>query len=129
MSKPLDNLGSHVYAILHRRLGYIRKPQPVPHLYIQKALKTKGIETSLMSIQRRIKRLIQLGYLEKWTVKHPTNYKMTYYRIPIFNKIDNTLNRLPNTKKTPTTSSDTHASNSAYADELKETWSRLDQIL
>lgn len=72
----LDSSGARVYAFLARRIGYTTTPQPVPLLVISKAI---GI--SYKEVRNRVKVLVDMKLVEKWTVKHPTQFKITYYRL------------------------------------------------
>lgn len=82
--KPLDPLALKIHAFLLRKIGYIRKPQAVPLNYI---IKSNGC--TLKQARIRIKQLQERGYIERWTTKHNTHFKQTYYRIPYltYNKI------------------------------------------
>lgn len=102
----LDKHGVSVLTFLVRKLGYSRTPQAVPLVFIQTGLKRfYNIDLSIDQIQYRIQKLILLGHLEKWSTKHHTHYKTTYYRIPYLIKdhthLPNTQNNLPQIKKTP----------------------------
>lgn len=74
---PLDALAYSIYALLLRRIGYKRKPTSVPLLYIEKC-----VHTTRKKARNRIQKLVKEGLLETWTTKHPTQFKITYYRIP-----------------------------------------------
>lgn len=74
---PLDALAYAIYSLLLRKIGYRRRPTSVPLLYIQKCT-----HTTRKKARTRIERLKKEGLLETWTVKHPTQFKVTYYRIP-----------------------------------------------
>jgi len=68
-----------VYTYLFDKLEkrrYPRRPLAVPLADI--AYKT-GM--SYNQIRNRIKKLVELGKIETWTVKHPTQFKITYFRI------------------------------------------------
>ena len=75
--KPLDPLCLKIHAFLLRKLGYIRRPQVVPLNFI-----AVSNRCTIKEVRYRIKQLKDRGYIEKWTTKHPTHYKQTYYRIP-----------------------------------------------
>jgi hypothetical protein len=75
-------MGVSIYSFLLRNLGYRRTPQPVPLILIQRVVKG-----SKRQVEYRIKKMVDKGMIEKWTTKHPTHYKITYYRIPYHLKI------------------------------------------
>lgn len=93
MSKDntLDSMSVSIYTFLLRKLGYKRTPQPVPLVLIERYVKG-----SKRQVEYRMKKLVKIGYVEKWTTKHPTHYKITYYRIPyIVNNRINILSNIP----------------------------------
>lgn len=116
--KPLDPLALKIHAFFLRKIGYIRKPQAVPLNFI-----LKSNNCTLKQARIRIKQLQERGYIEKWTTKHPTHFKQTYYRIPYL-----TYTKIGYSKKmgeilTPPEA--THAPSigvSAYSKELKKTY-------
>lgn len=72
----LDQSGLALYAFLLRKLGYSAVPRPVAISYM-----AEGTKMSVKRIRRRLKQLEDDGLIQKWTVKHPTHYKKTFYRI------------------------------------------------
>lgn len=107
MNKTIDDKAVALLTFLVRKLGYSRVPQPVPLVFIQTGLKRfYNVSLTVNQIQYRIKKLVELGHLEKWSTKHHTHYKITYYRIPYLIKdhtnTPNTKNNLPATKKQKT---------------------------
>jgi hypothetical protein len=109
---PLDPLGKAIHAFFLRKLGYRRVPQVVPLNFI-----TASNRCTRNQARYRIKRLIQQGLLEKWTTKHPTHYKQTYYRIPylVYKKISP-----PKSKATYAVSNTV----SAYYQTIKQNWEK-----
>jgi len=72
-----------MYRFLFYKFGYSRHPRCIPVNYIAKAVSKKiGKSISYDQIRERMKRLVEIGMIEKWTVKHPTQFKITYYRLP-----------------------------------------------
>jgi len=81
--KPLDNLGIEIYRFLFHKMGYSRHPKCVPVNYIAKAVSKKmNKDISYDQVRERMKKLVERGMVEKWTVKHPTQFRITYYRLP-----------------------------------------------
>lgn len=58
-------------------MGYSKTPKVVPLLYIAKA-----VGCSYDEARYRVKKLKEKGIIETWTTKHPTQFKITYYRVP-----------------------------------------------
>lgn len=74
-SLPLDSTRA-VYTFLFDRIGYSRRPRPVPLVSIAKSCKL-----SYKQVRKRLEILQELKKIEMWTTKHPTQYKITYFRI------------------------------------------------
>jgi hypothetical protein len=73
----LDTLEIRIYLFIASKIGYSRSPKSVPVLMISKA-----VRGSYKEVRNRIESLREKGLLEKWTVKHPTQFKISYFRIP-----------------------------------------------
>lgn len=43
--------------------------------------KNKEERISYKQVRERIERLVEMNLVERWTVKHPTQFKITYYRL------------------------------------------------
>lgn len=87
--KKLDKISIEIYSLLKKRLGYRKTPLAIPLKYIEKC-----IGHNKRQIEYRIEKMSKLGYIEKWTTKHPTHFKITYYRIPLLNN-NNKESQLP----------------------------------
>lgn len=76
--KPLgaDTISFRLYAFLARKLGYRREPKAVP-LFVM----ARAIGCSYDQVRKRIGLLVEMGLIERWTVKHPKQFKITYYRL------------------------------------------------
>lgn len=72
----VDSISLRLYAFLARKIGYKREPKPVP-LFVM----SKAIGCSYDQARIRIQQLVEMGMIEKWTVKHPKQFKITYYRL------------------------------------------------
>jgi len=72
----LDQKGLTLYAFLLRRIGYKATPLPVATSYM-----AKGCGMTARQVGYRISKMVELKLIEKWTVKHPTHYKKTFYRL------------------------------------------------
>lgn len=66
-----------VYTYFMNKIGYTAVPRSVPLLYCGKKL---GL--SRQQMRTIIKKLKGKGLLDTWTTKHPTQFKITYYRLP-----------------------------------------------
>lgn len=78
----ISNLDRHSIAVFQfflLKIGYDAIPRPVPLETIE-----NNTGLSRKQVRLRINKLIKGKLLEKWTKKHPTQFKITYYRV-IFN--------------------------------------------
>lgn len=71
-----DTLTQSVYLYFLKTIGDSKRPVVVPMADI-----AKETLCTYNQVRKRIKILIEAGLLEKWTVKHPTQFKITYYRV------------------------------------------------
>jgi len=71
-----DNITRGVYAYLRKKTDASRRPQL---LTIQEM--ATACRCTYDQVRYRLKYLEKYGLLEKWTVKHPTKFKVTYYRL------------------------------------------------
>lgn len=72
----LDQLGLAVYSYLLGRLSFSAIPKPVPLVPIAVAC-----GCSVEQVKYRVKKLEEKGIIQVWRKKHPTHFKVTYYRI------------------------------------------------
>jgi len=80
--KKIDHISIEMYRFLFYKFGYSRHPRCIPVNYIAKAVSKKvGKSISYDQIRERMKRLVEIGMIEKWTVSDAPNHKKTYWRI------------------------------------------------
>jgi len=72
----LDRHGLAVYSFFLEKLGYSATPRPVAISFV-----AKGLGLSVDQVRYRIDQLVEGKVIEKWTVKHPTQYKKSFYRM------------------------------------------------
>jgi hypothetical protein len=72
----LDQKGLRLYSFLLRRIGFKAVPVPVALSYM-----VKGSGMSLKQVRRRLDVMVELGIIQRWTVKHPEHFKKSFYRI------------------------------------------------
>lgn len=115
----LDSVGQSINAFFLRKLGHIRVPQVVPLNFI-----ATSNRCTINQARYRIKILIKLGYIERWSTKHNIHYKQTFYRIPYlhYNKIGYSYKQGKIIKKQATYAPSIGVS--AYSKEIKKEWDK-----
>ena len=130
----LDDLAIATLSFFINRIGYGRKPSAVALIFIIQGLQYRGVMITQKQLRNRITKLISLGMLEKWTTKHPSQFKITYYRVPYLIK-GSTITNIPSQYKNqenqatnpPTIPNRTHRL-SASGEELKAIWKGKGQL-
>jgi len=72
----LDPLSISIYRYLLERIQYSKTPKPITLEAISRSCACTRQQTKY-----RIMKLIDKKLLEKWTTKHPTKYKISYFRM------------------------------------------------
>lgn len=89
----LDQLGLRIYAYILARIGFRSTPKPVPLIsiatycactvnqvrYRLKKIAVEGPKKGVIDKDLELK--ANRALIRKWTVKHPTHFRNTFYRV------------------------------------------------